>query len=173
MRALERPLLVRGEAEPFVLRTYEVFAAAYPEDQWEIEQAIQAAVELYAATNDSEQEILGRRRALPIRLRVAGPTELDNLVEKLEALDRLLRADRRDDEAETLVERLVEAADEEAPPGHPRRARYFGNLGRALIRLDRREQAEELLLESTEALGDSNLPGEDHPTVAERARGPL
>ena len=153
------------EAELYALRACELFGEAMP-DRWEHERAIALASRVYDALGDFERAEPWKRRGLHVRLRVAGPGELENLVGQILELEQRLRARGRGDEAAVLAATLADDAAEEAPPGHPRRARYLGNLGRVLARQGRTDEAQALLEEAFDALADAETAGEDRAAIA-------
>jgi hypothetical protein len=134
-------------------------------DRWETERAAWLNWEVARKSNDADEVERWGLRAILARLRIAGPGELESVTGHIEQMESDLRNLGRPGDADGLVSRLADAADESVASPHPRRARYLGNLGRAVVALDRDPDAESLLVAAFDALPYSENGKEDRAAI--------
>jgi tetratricopeptide (TPR) repeat protein len=154
-----------AEASRYGQEAYDRFLASLGADRWETERSAHLNWELARDLNDADAIDQWGFRSIQTRLRVAGPGELESVTAHIERMESDLIDLGRADDAAGLIARVAAAAEDSVPSPHPRRARYLGNLGRAVVALERTEDAEALLLAAFDALPDSEASEEDRRAI--------
>jgi len=154
-----------AEASRYGQEAYDRFLASLGADRWETERAAYLNWGLARDLNDADAMEQWGLRTIGARLRVAGPGELESVTAHIERMESDLMNLGRTDAAAGLIARVAAGAEDSVPSPHPRRARYLGNLGRAIVALGRHEDAESLLLAAFDALPHSETAEEDRGTI--------
>jgi serine/threonine protein kinase len=151
------------EAEPYMLKQYEIVRNGRGADDWMTERALSQLRNFMYDRGKIVEGLAYHMEKLRTRLRIGGRDQGESILAAFrEYADAANKYDRYNGD-DALFVSLVEYGQNELPMDHPHRAQYLGNLGWALLQKERYEQAEPLLLASYDERKVSQ--GMDHGDV--------
>ncbi len=135
-----------AEAEPCMLRAYQICADNAQEFDWTTETRITQLRDLYASWPGHEKELrTWCAQGVKARMMLAHAHEIQNLPDVMDAVIGQLKTVGAIVSRAEVLDMVWERRDQLAPEHHPRRAAFYANFARAEAMVDRREHFDQAL----------------------------